>query len=85
MNIRRTNSQNDLCTHAQYFAHAHALKCLFVNARGLVGKIDILKMQIYEMEIDIIRLRKSILKDILCIEKIGVILKKEEQVVSFYT
>jgi len=54
MNIRRKNVKNDICTHAQYFAHAHALKCLFVNARRLVSKIDNLKMQIYEMEIDII-------------------------------
>jgi len=52
MNIRKKNIKNDLCTYAQYFARAHALKCLIVNARGLVSNIDILKMQIYEMEID---------------------------------
>jgi len=38
----------------QYFAHAHALKCLFVNAQGLVSKFDVLKQYVSEMKIDII-------------------------------
>ena len=77
----------------QKVAHVHALKCLFVNVRGLVSKIELLRK--YGMKIDIIgvaetflnndviivmHMLKSILRDILCIEKIGV--KKEKQVVS---
>jgi len=34
-------------------AHEHALICLFVDAGGLVSKLNILKIQIYEIKIDI--------------------------------
>ena len=33
---------------------AHAFKCLFVNARGLISEIDILKTYIHEIKIDTI-------------------------------
>jgi len=41
--------------------HTHLNVCL--NARGLVSKIDILKMQIYEMEIDIIGVTETFLNN----------------------
>jgi len=37
----------------QPIAHTHALKCLFVNVRGLVSKTEDLKQNVSEMKIDI--------------------------------
>ena len=51
------------CVHALTQSTAHALKCLFVNARGLISKIYILKTHIYEMGLDITGIAETFLCD----------------------
>jgi len=70
MNNSNKNVKKDICTYAQYFAHTHALKCLFVNARGLVSKIEDLKQYVSEMKIDIIGIAETFLHgDVMLAEK----------------
>ena len=47
-NTNRINSVHAL-TLSTAHTHTHALKCLLVNARGIISKIDILKTLIHEM------------------------------------
>ena len=48
----------------QSTVHAcNALECWFVNARGLIGKIAILKTHVYEMRIDIMGVAETFLND----------------------
>ena len=49
--------------HSESTAHAHTLKCLFVNARGLISKIDILKTHIYEMGVGIVGVAETFLNN----------------------
>jgi len=49
--------------HALTQSTAHALKCLFVNARGLISKIDILRTYVKEMGLDIIGVAETFLSD----------------------
>ena len=46
----------------QSTAHAHALKCLFVNTT-LISKFDILKTHVFEMGVDIIGVAETFLCD----------------------
>jgi len=72
INISNQNVKNDICTHAQYSAHTHALKCLFVNARGLVSKIDVLKQYVSEMKIDIIGIAETFLNGDVMLAEISI-------------
>jgi hypothetical protein len=51
---------------------ALALKCFFVNARGLISKIDVLKNYVAELKLDVIGIAETFLNDEVMLSEISI-------------